>query len=408
MNNTPKLAPGPEAACGRPARSSGPARGTRVSTGDRVSIVRSWDSKQMMGHTHAHEWPIVRSGLRFAGAGCLAALAVVNATIGWKYAGQSASMAVLYGGLAAVQICAATLLAVAAPRAKTAIVSAAATVASTLLAWELRYGSGLPVGPGPGQAAFLGQPGVAATLLEALAVVSILPLANRSGGPLDKYLGRRMVKLAATAVPVVLTVLALVGLHVWHSYPTHQGSGALGTSLASTTTSPGLSGREHRAHALAPHEPGGGTQALAGPVAPQDMPGMPAGGHDETTHAGTDTLGLGDAPAAASNLGVVDQVSDGKTMNVGVAELDGTPSWVVVQREVNGRPGPLIGLTRRLNGQAGDATTVRFTAAQTSGAYWVSLHRDLGRQHMYEFPGPDVVAVAAGSPLQRRVLLTVR
>ena len=138
------------------------------------------------------------------------------------------------------------------------------------------------------------------------------------------------------------------------------------------------------------------------------MPGMAADGAEEDTHAGTDTLGLGDAPAAVANLGVLDQVSDGRAMTVGVAEVDGTPGWVVVQRDVNRAPGPVVGMTRRLNGQAGDATTVRFTSPVGSGAYWVSLHRDLGRQRVYEFPGPDEIVVAAGSALQRRVVITVR
>jgi len=135
---------------------------------------------------------------------------------------------------------------------------------------------------------------------------------------------------------------------------------------------------------------------------------MAADGAEEGAHAGTDTLGLGDAPAAVANLGVLDQVSDGRTMTVGVAEVDGTPGWVVVRREVNHAPGPVVGKTRRLNGQAGDATTVRFSAPVSSGAYWVSLHRDLGRQRVYEFPGPDEIVVAAGSALQRRVVITVR
>ncbi len=160
--------------------------------------------------------------------------------------------------------------------------------------------------------------------------------------------------------------------------------------------------------------PLGGLSSLSGPpavVGPQAMPGMPgmaADGAEEGAHPGTDTLGLGDAPAAVANLGVLDQVSDGRAMTVGVAEVDGTPGWVVVQREVNHEPGPVVGMTRRLNGQAGDATTVRFSAPVSSGAYWVSLHRDLGRQRVYEFPGPDEIAVAAGSALQRRVVITVR
>lgn len=200
------------------------------------------------------------------------------------------------------------------------------------------------------------------------------------------------------ALPLLLTLFAFTSHHTGQGQLKARPLGGV-SSLSSPPVAPERS---------LPAATASGPPAVVGPQAMPGMPGMAADGAEEGAHPGTDTLGLGDAPAAVANLGVLDQVSDGRSMTVGVAEVDGTPGWVVVQREVNHAPGPVVGMTRRLNGQAGDATTVRFSAPVSSGAYWVSLHRDLGRQRVYEFPGPDEIVVAAGSALQRRVVITVR
>jgi hypothetical protein len=105
-------------------------------------------------------------------------------------------------------------------------------------------------------------------------------------------------------------------------------------------------------------------------------------------HAGKDTVGLEDAPAFVANLGVLNQVSDGRTITVADAEVGGSPGWVVVQGDKAGKPGAVIGMTRRLNGEHGNAFAVHLTKPISTGAYWVTLHRDLGRQRVFEFPGP--------------------
>ncbi len=210
------------------------------------------------------------------------------------------------------------------------------------------------------------------------------------------------------ALPLLLALLAFNSHNTGQGHLQDRPPGRL-SSLSSPPHGLGQAGQRPVAQERSAHAATAiGPRAVVGPQAMPGMPGMAADGAEEDTHAGTDTLGLGDAPAAVENLGVLDQVSDGRAMTVGVAEVDGTPGWVVVQREVNRAPGPVVGMTRRLNGQAGDATTVRFSAPVSSGAYWVSLHRDLGRQRVYEFPGPDEIVVAAGSALQRRVVITVR
>ena len=212
----------------------------------------------------------------------------------------------------------------------------------------------------------------------------------------------------SVALPLLLALLAFNRQHTGQGHLQDRPPDRL-SNLSNPPPDPGQAEQRPVAHERSGHAATAtGPPALVRPQAMPMMPGMAADGVEEDTHAGTDTLGLGDAPAAVANLGVLDQVSDGRTMTVGVAEVDGTPGWVVVQQEVNRAPGPVVGMTRRLNGQAGDATTVRFSAPVRSGAYWVSLHRDLGRQRVYEFPGPDQIVVAAGSGLQRRVVITVR
>jgi hypothetical protein len=125
------------------------------------------------------------------------------------------------------------------------------------------------------------------------------------------------------------------------------------------------------------------------------------------SHEASDTVGLGDSPIAVANLGVRDQTSDGRSVSL-VAEISGTPGWVVISRDDAGRPGAVVGMARRLNGEHADVLTVALRTRVTGGRYWASLHRDLGRQRVYEFPGPDEVVTAAGSALVRSFVLTVR
>jgi hypothetical protein len=81
---------------------------------------------------------------------------------------------------------------------------------------------------------------------------------------------------------------------------------------------------------------------------------------------------------------------------------------VVVQRDTGGKPGEVLGMTRRLNSEHGTAFAVRFAHRISTGSYWVTLHRDLGKQRVFEFPGPDEIATGAGAELRRRVQITVR
>jgi hypothetical protein len=171
---------------------------------------------------------------------------------------------------------------------------------------------------------------------------------------------------------------------------------AIAATAAVRASGPGAASPKHPDDARAASGP-----LAVGPVGPA------APDHSSAMHDGKDELGLAGLPVLIGNLGARDQVSDGRQVQVS-AELGGSPGWVVVQRDVRGKPGPILGTTRILNGEHGAPVPVPLTAKVSSGRYWATLHRDLGKQRVYEFPGPDVVAEAAGRPLTRAFTLTVR
>ena len=113
--------------------------------------------------------------------------------------------------------------------------------------------------------------------------------------------------------------------------------------------------------------------------------------------------------ALRGELTVVDQVSDGTTVEVASAAVYGTPGFLVVHREDKGGPGPVMGHAPL---QEGGSAKVLMPMDQTleSGAYWVMLHRDAGAVGTYEWPGPDgpIRASVGLSYVEKRVILTVQ
>ena len=252
-----------------------------------------------------------------------------------------------------------------------------------LLVWALSRTVGLPIGPHAGQAEAAERADVLAAGLEALAVLVLAVLLVPAFG---RLLRRPLTQLAwwpaaalAVLTPAWLTPFAL-------SAPSHHD-----TASPATTT----------AHSAGPHDGTGAAQTPADPELPQSAPGA--------MHDGTDTVGVDEnAPTTVANLGVQDQHIDGRTMTVAAAEVNGSPGWVVVRTDDDGRPGKVVAAVRRLNGQHGEEVEVPFQQPVATGAFWVSLHRDLGQQRQLELAGPDALLESGGSPLLRRVTLTVQ
>lgn len=109
----------------------------------------------------------------------------------------------------------------------------------------------------------------------------------------------------------------------------------------------------------------------------------------------------------SGNLGVLPQVSDGRQLVVGAAEIDGAPGWLAVRTDKNGTPDSLIGLVARANEQHDDTVIVPLSRTIGTGIYWVTMHIDAGVVGRYEYPGPDRPLVAGPTTLTRRVSVTV-
>ena len=341
--------------------------------------------------------------------GTLLASAVIHAAVIREHLQEWQAAGLFFLLLGVAQVIAA-LLVVGKRRTRSVLLGVGVLSFVPVLVWAVSRTVGLPFGPDPGSVEPLGLADAASTMLEIgtiLAVVGML-----SGGGQWQRLRRQPVPRGAVALaavaPVLLAMMALLLPSGGHSRQDAHDAGPAAAALPQDGHA-----EESAAAVLGPVSAPGATATAGGDMA--GMPGMsgthqmPAeGGTEPDMHAGTDTLGLGDSPVAVANLGVTDQVSNGRSMTVGDAEVSGSPGWVVVRQDRNGAPGAIIGRTRRLNGQHGDPVTVHFVKPVTSGSYWVSLHRDLGRQRVLEYPGADVVATGAGSPLVRPVTLTVR
>lgn len=109
---------------------------------------------------------------------------------------------------------------------------------------------------------------------------------------------------------------------------------------------------------------------------------------------------------AIGNLGVTDQRGDGTRIRL-AAEIDGSAGWVVVQADRRGRPGRVLGLAHRADGEHDDVVVVRLRPAVGTGRLWVTLCLDRGLRGVFESPGPDTPLVFAGDELRRSVTLTM-
>lgn len=319
--------------------------------------------------------------LRIAGAAALAAAAVVHLAVidehfsTWPAAGWFFLLLGLAQGATALGL-------LSWPARHVALVGLPVN-GGALLLWSVSRTVGMPVGPHAGQAEAAGRADVLCAGLEALAItvlaVLLVPaLAARLRRPLAQLLWWPAAGLAVL-VPALLAVPAVTA-------PSHH-------DPVAAATAPGHGAGEHQ-DAAADQPPSSARSA-------QDAAGA--------MHGGTDTVGVDeDAPTLVANLGVQDQLTDGRTMTVAAAEVNGSPGWVVVRADSDGQPGEVVAAVRRLNGQHGDEVEVPFTRPVESGAFWVSLHRDLGQQRQLELAGADELLESGSAPLLRRVTLTVR
>lgn len=126
-----------------------------------------------------------------------------------------------------------------------------------------------------------------------------------------------------------------------------------------------------------------------------------------TTVAGSGAL-ADDRPVSGS-IEVYDQSSDGTTLTIERATINGAAGWVVVHVDEGG-PGDVIGCAPIPEGSTTNLT-VPLARKVSTGRYWPMLHRDAGQLGVCEWPGgPDGPVRPAGGAITyatRKITLTV-
>ncbi len=113
-----------------------------------------------------------------------------------------------------------------------------------------------------------------------------------------------------------------------------------------------------------------------------------------------------DEPSATGTIEAEDQSSDGTTITVAQAEIQGAGGWVVIHRNEDGSPGEVLGHEAVEEGTSTDVT-VTLDEPIESGSYWPMLHVDAGVEGEYEFPGADVPVTDGGAVVMVQIEVTV-
>jgi hypothetical protein len=127
-------------------------------------------------------------------------------------------------------------------------------------------------------------------------------------------------------------------------------------------------------------------------------------GNDPTLVPPTET----GRPLVTASIDASDQTTDGTSITVAGATIAGIDGWVVVHRDADGAPGPIVGRTALPEGTATDLD-VTFDEPVVSGDYWPMVHIDAGAAGTFEFPdGGDVpVTDEDGDIVMVKITLTV-
>jgi len=98
---------------------------------------------------------------------------------------------------------------------------------------------------------------------------------------------------------------------------------------------------------------------------------------------------VGPALAQGPSVAVSDQETDGTKVVVDQVVYE-QAGWIVIHKDQDGKPGPVIGWAAI---QAGENMNVEVMLKETlmeSTKLWAMLHTDAGTMGEYEFPGDDV------------------
>lgn len=118
----------------------------------------------------------------------------------------------------------------------------------------------------------------------------------------------------------------------------------------------------------------------------------------------------GAAATASGTLSAADQSGDGTTLSVAAVTLEGVDGgWVAVHTDLNGKPGPVVGVVQVKKGTTTNLK-VALDKKVTTGAYWPMLHVDDHTVGTYEFPqvpGADLPVKSGTEIVMKRITLTV-
>lgn len=113
------------------------------------------------------------------------------------------------------------------------------------------------------------------------------------------------------------------------------------------------------------------------------------------------------APVSGS-ISAFDQTSDGSTVVVAGATIDGAPGWIVVHADDEG-PGDVLGHAAVPQGPS-TKIVINLDKQVGTGSYWPMLHRDQGTAGTFEWPGPDGPVRPTNGKIayaSRKIVLTV-
>lgn len=86
-------------------------------------------------------------------------------------------------------------------------------------------------------------------------------------------------------------------------------------------------------------------------------------------------------------------VKDGQ---ITVSEVDAiAPSWLVIQTETNGAPGPVVGYTKIVKG-VNKNISVKIDVSKSTPKLFAMIHEDNGARDQFDFPNNDMPLLYKG------------
>lgn len=136
--------------------------------------------------------------------------------------------------------------------------------------------------------------------------------------------------------------------------------------------------------------------------------GTGTGTEDATEDTADDTEDGGqvDGESVTGTIEASDQESDGMSVDVTSATLEGSAGFIVVHADDGGAPGEVVGHAPIPEGESTDVT-VELDREIGTATYWPMLHFDAGETGAYEFPGPDAPVTVEGEIVMTPIEVTV-